>query len=382
MTNLFNYNLAGKVDVAVAGTKFHNNVQKFITVVTDTVEGSPTKGWAIEYTPRLNSQGELYEPSQTLNSIAVPNFGAIQEQVFGAVIAFASDAEVNAEIAANKQRVRRVYEAEGNPFRITVSKQRNSFYVLLRVIDTTSPFYMVALEFTVTPDRMNPNVPYIVGIGQRLNAQTGVYTTFDAFFVDSKRMFIEVYRNDNQYNLAQTVITGQSQNGYTIDNRASSIQYIQKVDTVFKAQAFIVEQAIMEYAFAIAKDHTAGLQQAPQVQGGGFANFFGAPQQQAAPQFGGQPQLGQQPAPQFGGQPQFGGGFQAPQQGFQAAPVMNQQFQGFQPGQMFNPNAGFAAPQQQQAGFTAPHQQAAPQQPFQAPQGAVAPTVADLPLGI
>lgn len=370
MTNLFNYDVTGKVEVLVTGTKFQNNAQKFLVAVTDVVEGSPTKGWSLEYTPRLNSQGELFDPSQTFNTISVPNFSEIQNQVFGAVMFFAQDQEVNAEIAQGKTRVRRVYEGADRPFRITVSKQRNSFYVLLRVVDATSPFYMVALEFTVTPDKMNPNQPYIVGIGQRLNQTTGVYTTFDAYFVDSKRMFIEVYRNNEMYNLGNTVITGQSQNGYTIDNRNSAIQYIQKVDTIFKAQAFIVEQSIMEYVFMVAKEQTTNVQaqqQAPATNGG-FANFFG--------NAGQQPQFNQQ-APQFNVQPQFNQPapmFQAPQFPQGTAP-MQQSFQGVQPNQMFQSQQ--PAPQFN-PGFNG---QQAPA--FQAPtEGVTNVTVSDLPPGL
>lgn len=362
MTKLFNYEVAGKVEVLVTGSKVQNNVNKFITNVTDIVEGSPTKGWSLEYTPRLNSQGELYEPSQTFNSITVPNFSTIQDQVFGAVVFFAQDSEVNSEIQSGKQRVRRVYESENNPYRITVSKQRNSFYVLLRVVDATSPFYMVALEFTVTPDKMNPNQPYIVGINQRLNAATGAYTSYDAFFVDSKRMFVEVYRNNNNYNLANTRIIGQDQNGYTIDNRNTSIQYIQKVDTIFKAQAFIVEQSIMEYAFAVAKEQTVNVQtQQQQAANTGLGAFFNQGQAMQQPQFN-----------------QQAGGFQQTPPFPNGAPVMNQQLQGFQAGQQFqgyapNPqttpinagqpfNPGFTAPQPM-TGF-APQQTAfVPQQP-------------------
>lgn len=366
---MLKFDVTNKVSVVVEGTKFQSNVQKFITKVTDITE-SVTKGWTLEYTPRLNSAGELNEPSQTFNAIEVPNFTEIQNQVFGAVIYFAQDAEVNAEIAQGKPRVRRVYEEEGRPFRITVSKQKNSFYVLLRVVDETSPFYMVALEFTVTPDRNNPNVPYIVGINQRLNPATGSYTTFDAFFVDSKRMFIEVYRNGEIFNLGNTVITGQTQQGFTVDRVNSAIQYIQKVDTVFKAQAFIVEQSIMEYAFAVAKEQAQSMAtQAPQ-QGAGLGAFFsigsGLPNQPVNQMYTGQPS------------------FQTPQFA-QGAPVMPQQFAGFQPGQQYvNPQQ----PAQQQFGIPQGVQQPVYQAPpmqqtaFQTQSAPVNISASDLPSGL
>lgn len=297
MTNtLFNVNLEGKVEAKLGSTEVRNNQTKYQAIAKD-ITTSVTQGWELTFLPQVSSNGTVEDFSKAVHNVKIPNYTQMKAIVLEAAGAFVS----NPQNATTKKPV--VFEGEGQPFRITVIKQKNSLSVTVRVKDVTSPFYMIAIEFIVTPDKTNPSVPYIVGEADNHNVATDEFFSYNAFFVGKKRMYAEIYANNNELTTSIAIKEHKGGKTYAIDRQNTLIQYIQKVDSIYKAEAYIIESSVS--AFLVEKlsatildiHHNRQATEAPQQQpqqaapvSQGFAAFFGGQQQQqAAPMYTEQP---------------------------------------------------------------------------------------------
>lgn len=244
MFNQIKETLSKSVSVEVKAPVYRNQKPKHPVIVTD-LSQSVTSGWSLTYLPQLFDGNRLYNGSETFDSLSISQFNTIHQIILSAHHYFMTGQQVT-DISNNRKRA--IYELQG--LRVTVTSQTNSVSVVLSVTDETSPFHMLSVAFTVTPNKNAPGSFYVIGSDKSWNKETDTFETYEGYFASPKRRFIRVNNNNNTPTI-KAGFTGQlPDSSLIVDVNKTNLEYIQVISSKYRALAYIVEQELMEFAFA------------------------------------------------------------------------------------------------------------------------------------
>lgn len=232
-------NKMNNVEVTVGQPFMRNNSTKFPVRVTDKTQGSFTQGWSIEYTPNLNRQSKLVDSASAINRVIIPNYDVVREMVVTAHNQFLQG--VGVSLNGNNQRSAK-YEQPNVV--LDVFENQSSLAVQLKIVDETSPFYLLLMNFTVMQDRVQIGNLYVGDTDKNFNPQTRTTFANDAYLGPKKHRYYKVNRINGQDQVSRT------------------ISYVQNAVSIERKFATLFDAYIMNYAFD--KVLSMVLQQAPQ----------------------------------------------------------------------------------------------------------------------
>jgi hypothetical protein len=264
--NMIKEKVANAINVEVQPAQYG----KYPVIVKD-ISNSVTAGWSLVYrVDKSKYNNELFATTGKFSELHIPNFSQLYSHLQVVYSKFQ-----RGEAVEQRYNTRFATYPLDNQFWFTALEKKNGVSITMTVIDESSPFHMLSVNFFVTISQ-HTNTPYLVGYDACYDRNTDTFVDkYNANMLPNKRRYIPVHKNGAD---APSLIkaSGQGvQNGMVmIDENNTEIVYLQEITNERRLLASIYEKMIMEIAFEKASEMIAAQ---PQSQTQGFANQgFGA----------------------------------------------------------------------------------------------------------
>lgn len=222
-----------------------NSSPKYTVSVTDTIEGSFTKGWTVEYTPTISSNGSLYDSAKAINRAIILDYANAIHPVLVDINNRFISGDRGLQISDNASQF--VYEN----LMATVFVNQTDLSVDLQVNDLNSPFYLLNVRFNIRSSQMRQGD---IDVADLTLGQNGELITQEAVMAPKKH---RVSRVDNRGNAVGRKL------------------FIADVKYLHRHFASIMDTMIRDHALAIATPIAQQMQvpQQPMNNNSGYGNY-------------------------------------------------------------------------------------------------------------